>query len=314
MMVDCQNELDQVTGLDDNTNVAINLQVQADQKPKTGVAASSFPKFNSLPWHIQCMIWKRARDDRGVKHVVLTDDLCITRPVPALAHACRMARQVAFDNGRVFELGNGSKTWFSPATDFVYLHSEKFNLGELTLMVQNLIIPAAANREFNQAAKTFEGLLAPCHPRRLENIFVALELAPVSNVWSEMAITQLFGSSTVIAPALSLLDPLEDNVKAAFPVLPGTVVKMWKQYTAIPFHESMEWSECAGDVLYAWIHTAGWFSKRFGKHKFAEFENMTLKRRDGCSWWEWFENRAPDVFPTVVFMRPDKDEITMASC
>ncbi|KAI2782379.1 hypothetical protein F4815DRAFT_497806 [Daldinia loculata] len=320
MRVDFQDELDEVMSLDDHIDLGqqtdIDLQIHTDLKPKTATAPSSFPKFNSLPQYIRRMIWKLAMDEEsGARYVALDSRLSICRPVPALAHVCRMSRSVAFEKGGVFELGDGSITWFRPDTDFVYWDSVKFNLGELTSSVQNLIMPLVENcssgQLFDRLSETFEELFVSDDPSRLENIFISVEWTTASNIWSEMAISQLFGSSRIVAPALDQFDPLIDHVDGTSLVLPGTIDNMWKQYRAIPFDTSVAWRTYAGEVLRAWIHTAAWFSDLIGEDQFEDFENERLMHPDGGSWWDWFADRAPSIFPTLVFARMDGDEIIM---
>ncbi|KAI1656634.1 hypothetical protein F4813DRAFT_362618 [Daldinia decipiens] len=146
-------------------------------------------------------------------------------------------------------------------------------------------------------------------PSHLNNIFISIQSATVSNIWSEMAVSRLFGPDTIVTPALNQLDPLIDHVDATSLVLPGTVAEMWRQKRAIDFDDSPEWVNYAGEVLGAWVHTAAWFSNEIDGDQFDAFESGKLEHPYGGTYWDWFANRAPNIFPTLVFARLKDDEI-----
>ncbi|KAI0848913.1 hypothetical protein F5Y00DRAFT_269872 [Daldinia vernicosa] len=299
MKVDVSMEFDDAMSLD--------VEMDVDEELETTARPSNFPEFNSLPPILRHMIWKNAMDEERVaRHVVLTDSIRVTRPVPALAHVCAESRSLVFQEGGVFELGDGGMTFFRPAIDFVYLDSAEFNLGELTSEVQNLIVPYSS---FHQISETFENFFVADEPKQLKTIFIAMEVAAVNDNWSEMAISQLFGSRTIVAPALGQFDPLIEHIESTLPVLPGTVVQRWKQKTAIPPEESAKWDSCVGDVLSAWINTAAVFSNQISEDQFEDFEAGRLMHPDGGTWWDWFADQAPDIYPTVVFVKHVGDEI-----
>ncbi|KAF3055805.1 hypothetical protein GL218_07218 [Daldinia childiae] len=331
MRVDLQEELDEVMSLDESTShdesmgldevtsvdhMDLSQQSDIDSMPETATAPSSFPQFNSLPQHVRRMIWKHAMDEElGAHHIVVSNHRSVCRSVPALAHACRMSRSIAFEKGGVFKLGNGDRTWFCPATDFVYWDTDKYDLGELTSSVQNLIVPFFAGNNFNEVfhhfSEKFEAFFVPGNPSQLKNIFISVEWAATTDIWSDMAISRLFGSRTILAPALDQFDPLIDHVNDTCPVLPGLVAEIWKKHEAIDFDQSVKWRKYAGEVLHAWMNTAAVFSNKISGDQLDDFWKERLMHPNGGSWLKWFEDRAPNIFPTFMFTKPDDDEIVM---
>ncbi|KAK6948286.1 hypothetical protein Daesc_010051 [Daldinia eschscholtzii] len=305
--MDVENSMQELS-LEETTSVVMEDQ-PGESMDLTSVGNvvqhSGFPKFESLPPSVQRKIWKFAMDAREPRHVYLTDGTRLCQPVPALVDVCRMARSVAFEDGRVFQLGDGRFTWFCPSKDFVYWDSFRYNLGELTSEVRNLIIPYYGPDSDRRIIRAMSDLFLGGNPSQLETIFVVVSSAIAHGDWSEQSVSRFFGDRTIIAPALTQVDSLIDVVDDKEMVLPEAARNMWRESKEINFDDSGVWSDYAGDLLLAWINLTGHFCNDISAADFPDFEKEELMHPSGTTWWDWFATHEPLIVPTMAFMNND---------
>ncbi|KAI8960760.1 hypothetical protein F5Y11DRAFT_328703 [Daldinia sp. FL1419] len=279
----------------------------------TGVAEArpQFTLFRRLPGHIQRMIWQQAMDERGDHYVVLKKGLCVRQPLPALAHVSEMARNVAFENGGIFFLGDGSCTWFNPEKDYLYWENNDIGLGQLGPSVQKLILTPI--ERFEDLHVVFHELRGSNKPSQLKAIFVAGETIVVDDYtyqWNQLIMSQLFESNKILAPALSQFDSLIDRIDDAIFAFPHDVMRVWGEWVMVPWDENPEaWSRIAGDILLAWIRVAAMYSEEVGFRPFLDLELDIIQHPSGVSMWDYFESILPDLYPTIMFLKCDGKEL-----
>ncbi|KAI1465663.1 uncharacterized protein F4812DRAFT_461358 [Daldinia caldariorum] len=272
--------------------------------PQGNTMLVAFPQFSLLPQHIQDHIWQLIMEARKPHHVILQDGFKHCQPVPAIAHVCRAAREIAFQNGGIFRLGNGTPTWFNPEKDFIFWDSER-NLGQLSSKVQNLIMPFYRDSGFNTLCDIFEDLFEGGIPSSLRSVYIATEQMSESDFWNSYGVANFFGDEPILAPTLNQFDPLIGRVEAVQQWLRHESLARWRRQRMTNFDDSEEWQDHAGEVLHAWIYTSGLFSDAIKDADFDDFENEVLMHPEGGSWWEFFARRGPSIYPTAVFMRLD---------
>ncbi|KAI1798620.1 hypothetical protein F4811DRAFT_174522 [Daldinia bambusicola] len=258
-----------------------------------------FPHFSLLPQHIQNIIWHLIMEARKPHHVLLQDGILHCQTVPAIAHVCQAARDIAFQYGKIYQLGNGTRTWFNPDKDFVFWDSG-FNLGELTTKVQNLILP---NYSFSVLCDVFEDLFEAGNPSSLQSIYIAQEQISETDLWSPDGPANFFGDEPILALAMDQFDPLIGRVEAVEQWLLPEAYHRWFRQLMTNFDISEEWQDYAGEVLHAWVNTSGRFCNEISHRDFKAFENELLMHPAGGSWWDFFADRAPTIVPSVVFMK-----------
>ncbi|XDG07058.1 hypothetical protein ABKA04_006673 [Annulohypoxylon sp. FPYF3050] len=274
-----------------------------------------FHQFPTMPAELQLEVWENATPEPQAGYILLCNSAQVLQAPPAMAHACKTSRDVVLKSGRVYELENGTMTWFNQETDFFLWGGGSPRLGELAPAIQNIVIPRRILSDYSKACETFEHLLTDSEFTGLQNIFVNLEeeFTFVNKQWNPQVESTLFDSesNTVIVPDLNIYNNSMDRIDRIAPMLPQRLADHWQQHKGIAFNEDDDhwWVVLGGQIMHAYLSTVARLCEEITEDQYEEFEMGTLMHPSGeISWWDFLFERAPYILPTQIFARTTERE------
>ncbi|KAI1142855.1 hypothetical protein F5Y05DRAFT_408304 [Hypoxylon sp. FL0543] len=281
--------------------------MEVDQQVDQSAGPEGFPQFCDLPEEIQRKVWKLGLPERGARYIFLSATVQILQAPPAICHVCQQSREVALgaDEGGIYELEDGRRTWFCKDTDFFLWGGFNLGLGELAGVIQNIVIPRRMVVDYSQACETFEMLFADGDFTELKNIFINLEnrFTTSSNMsFNHIERSHLFRSNTIVVPNLNWYDQTLAGIDATAPFLPDQFLASWREFREIAFddYDVHEWKDFVGDIKYALMSTLARLSGILSEEEYDSFEAEALMHPSGLSWWDFLAHYSPEIWPTCL--------------
>ncbi|KAI1376300.1 hypothetical protein F4677DRAFT_445559 [Hypoxylon crocopeplum] len=254
-------------------------------------AGSSASPFFRLPIALQSKIWENASD--GPHYIVQSPSVRIRQMPPVIAHVCRLSRHIALETGRVYQLGDGTKTWFNPAADVVLWGGNNPGLGELSDHVRNIAIPRPLLDDYSKAFNTFAMLLEH-GVSQLKHVFVNMETKFALLDSDAKVASKVFDLNTIAMPNLNKSGDQTTRIDSVISLLPQHIAEYWYSYRETDFEYENEWEDIQGDIVFAWYSAVTELTHEIPQDRLNDFEKETLMHSNG---------QAPIFWPTFLFIR-----------